>query len=51
MNAPILNLEKYSDATLNWDRSRDLFIISHCEAFKHGVHLSIINTISILIAL
>jgi hypothetical protein len=27
------------DATLNRDRSRDLFIIGHCEAFKHEAHL------------
>jgi hypothetical protein len=26
--------EKVVDATLSRDRSRDLFIISHCEAFK-----------------
>jgi hypothetical protein len=37
--------------TLSRDRSRDLFIISHCEAFKHGAHLFIINITSILIVL
>jgi hypothetical protein len=37
-----------NDATLNRDRSRDLFIIGHCEAFKHEADFAIINIISIL---
>jgi hypothetical protein len=48
MQALILNMYNSSDATLNRDRSRDLFIISHFEASKHEVHLIIINNISIL---
>jgi hypothetical protein len=43
MQAFILNALKQSDATLNRDRSRDLLIISHCEAYKHDVHLIITN--------
>jgi hypothetical protein len=47
-----MNLFKQSDATLNRDWSRDLFIISQFEAFKHEVHLFIINQlINILIVL
>jgi hypothetical protein len=33
------------------DRLSDLFIIIHCEAFKHEANLLVINVISILIAL
>jgi hypothetical protein len=51
MQALIVHMEKWSDATLNRDRRRDLFIISHCDAFKHEAHLFIINVISILIEL
>jgi hypothetical protein len=47
----ILNMFKKSNATLNRDRSRDLFIISRFEAFKHEFHLFIINIINILIVL
>jgi hypothetical protein len=42
---------KQSDATLNRDPSKDLFIIGHCEAFKHKVHIYIINIIIILLLL
>jgi hypothetical protein len=49
MHAPILNMEKQSDVTLNRDRSSDLFIISRCEAFKHEVYLLIININSMLV--
>jgi hypothetical protein len=31
------------------DQSGDLFIIIYCEAFKHEIHLFIINVISVLI--
>jgi hypothetical protein len=48
MQAPILNMFKYSEATLNRDRSRDLFIISQFEAFKREVYLFIINIINVL---
>jgi hypothetical protein len=47
----ILSMGYLSDATLNQDRSRDLFFISHCEAFKREVYLFIINTIGILIVI
>jgi hypothetical protein len=50
MQAPILNKFKQPNATLNRDRSCDLFIIGLCEAFNHEFHLVIINLISILIA-
>jgi hypothetical protein len=33
MQALILNMFKYSDATFNQDRSRDLLISGHFEAF------------------
>jgi hypothetical protein len=48
MQALILNMFKKSNETSSRDRSRDLFIISHCVAFKHEVHLLIIDTISII---
>jgi hypothetical protein len=48
MQEPVMNMFKYSDATLNRDRSRHLFIISQFEAFKHEVHLFIIHIIYIL---
>jgi hypothetical protein len=51
MQALILDMNKYPDAALNWDRSRDLLIISYCEAFKHEIHLVIIIIISILIVI
>jgi hypothetical protein len=51
MQALILNMCKYLDATLGRDRSKDLLIISHCEAFKHMFRLFIINIINILIVL
>jgi hypothetical protein len=51
MQAFIPNMFKQSDATLNRDRLKDLFIISHFMAFKHEDHLLIINFISILIEL
>jgi hypothetical protein len=51
MQAPIPNMFKQSNATLNLDRTRDLLIISHCEAFKHEARLVNINIISILIVL
>jgi hypothetical protein len=40
-----------SHETFNRDRLRDLFIIGHCEAFKHETHLFIINIIGISIVL
>jgi hypothetical protein len=40
-------MEKYSDATLNRDRSGDLLIISHDKAIKHDANIMI----SILIVL
>jgi hypothetical protein len=51
MQAPILNMFKKSNATLDRDQSRDLFIISRFEAFKHDVHIFIINIINTLIVL
>jgi hypothetical protein len=51
MQVLFLTIFKYLDATLNRDRSRDLLIIGHCEAFKHEDHLFIINTISVLTVL
>jgi hypothetical protein len=48
MQALILNMFKYSDATLNPDSSGGLLFFSHCEAFTHEGHLIIINIISIL---
>jgi hypothetical protein len=51
MQALILDMFKQSDVTLNRDRRRDLFIISHCEAFKYEVHLPITNINSVLIEL
>jgi hypothetical protein len=35
MQAPILHMEKWSDATFNWDRWRVLLMIDHFEAIKH----------------
>jgi hypothetical protein len=43
MQALILNMSKLSEKALNRDWSRDLFIIGHCEAFKHEAHFLIIN--------
>jgi hypothetical protein len=51
MQAPILNMSKQSNETSNRDRSRDLFIISHYEAFKHVAHILIINIIDISIVI
>jgi hypothetical protein len=51
MRVLILNLFKYSDATLRPDRLKNQFIISPCEAFKREVHPLISSIISILIVL
>jgi hypothetical protein len=51
MQALILNMFKQSDATLNQDQSRVLFIISHFQAFKLEAHLDIINIVSTLYVL
>jgi hypothetical protein len=49
MQSLIPNMFKQSKTTLNRDRSKDLLIISQCEAFKHGIHPLIMNIISMLI--
>jgi hypothetical protein len=50
--APILNIFKQSNETLNQDQSRDLFIICHYQAFKQElIFLCIINFITTLIVL
>jgi hypothetical protein len=50
MQELILNRFKQSNATLNRDRSRDLFSINNRDAFKQAIHFLIINIIIILIA-
>jgi hypothetical protein len=51
MQAPIVQMKRQSDVTLNRDQSRDLFVIGHCATFKHGAQLLAINIVSILIEL
>jgi hypothetical protein len=51
MKQLILSIEYLSDVAFDRDRPRDLFIISQFEAFKHEVHLFIINIINILFVL
>jgi hypothetical protein len=46
MQVPILTILKSSDAILNRDRLRDLFISGHREAFKHEfIFLSLISLV------
>jgi hypothetical protein len=51
MQAPIVHMKKWSDATLNWDRWRDLLMIDHFEAIKHELIFFMINMISVFIIL
>jgi hypothetical protein len=51
MQAPILQMEKWSDAILNQDRLRDLLMIAALEAIKHEVILFMLNTINVVIVL
>jgi hypothetical protein len=51
MQAPILQKEKWTNATLNRDRWRDLLMIDHFEAIKHELISFMINMISIFIIL